>query len=253
MFQSRGCLSTMTSRIKRVKEILLPEPRYKVGAMMNDFPHKGRVYDGVLLNFFRSEITENGGGEDSYSWAADELFTEHEAEQLVEWLLEHFGDKVSDVVIEERRTLPREALPFGILGVLGILDDYWMLTFHPKWNLPFQAWAYYDLHGSRPRKFAYLEMTSDGDVRFYSVLRNGRLQCVSFALSWSQRKSSLHSMKLSASMWRNSRTGPAPGLTLRNLTFHSRTGRGCCPVLLLFTTRTFVCKAKLLDSVKHRW
>lgn len=168
MFQSRGCLSTMTSRIKRVKEILLPEPRYKVGAMMNDFPRKGRVYDGVLLNFFRSEITENGGGEDSYSWAADELFTEHEAEQLVEWLLEHFGDKVSDVVIEERRTLPREALPFGILGVLGILDDYWMLTFHPKWNLPFQAWAYYDLHGKQPRKFAYLEMTSDGDVRFYS-------------------------------------------------------------------------------------
>ena len=62
MFQSRGCLFTMTNRIKRVKEILLPEPLYQVAAVMDDFPHKGRVYDGVLLNFFRSEITENGGG-----------------------------------------------------------------------------------------------------------------------------------------------------------------------------------------------
>jgi hypothetical protein len=101
-------------------------------------------------------MIEGFDGKEGYTTEAlEELFTLDEAEALKAYLdKRHDGAGTTDIV-EVKLPIPFNSAGFGAHGV-GRSADFYMLDRDEGYDLPFRAWAYYDLANASnaPERFA---------------------------------------------------------------------------------------------------
>src|SRR5262249_51414185 len=79
----------------------------------------------------------------------DSLFTEAEANQLKAYLDREHGDDSVTTIEEVSFPVVNNIAGVGSMAVGGA-DDFYMLTKEPSYDLPFQAWGYFDLVDTEP-------------------------------------------------------------------------------------------------------
>ena len=123
---------------------------YRLTSVIDDWPHRGKRYNNVAVTWFVDERDYYPDFDyrklltriDAYGIGAiDELFTREEADQLAEYLLT--PPNPTEVEITEV-DLPLNANVAGVGAIaVGGDCDFYMLSEHDDYNLPFKAWGYY--------------------------------------------------------------------------------------------------------------
>jgi hypothetical protein len=138
----------MTTNVEIVTKL------YRLTSVIDDWPHRGKRYNNVTLVWFVDKRDYDPGYDyptllgrptapDDHSYEkdyVDELFTRDEADQLAQYLQEAHD---TDVTITEVSTpVPDNIIGVGAIAVGGDCDFY-MLSEHDDYTLPFKAWGYY--------------------------------------------------------------------------------------------------------------
>ena len=128
---------------------------YRPASVIDDWPHRGQRYNNVRVIWFINKRDNDPGFDyatlldrplppgEGYSYEqgnVDELFTRREADQLAEYLREAHDTDVD--IVEVSAPINGGYMPVSALAVGGDCDFY-MLSEHDDYSLPFKAWGYY--------------------------------------------------------------------------------------------------------------
>ncbi len=132
--------------------------RYYVKAAVDEWSHRGGIYEDVYLNLFQSQMPEEEAKAlleplgftsemEDYLYIvsqAEQTFTEQQADELIAYLEAHKG---TDAWKEPAEKPVENGIGFGAIPVGGPQDCY-MLYKEDGYNLSFRAEAYYDVRGA---------------------------------------------------------------------------------------------------------
>lgn len=165
---------------------------YQVTSFIDYWSHRKALYNNVEVTWFVHDRDYDPAFDyttlldrplppgEGYSYArglVDESFTRHEADQLAEYLRESHGEQVNiaqvDLPIATQADDGATYIPVGAISVGGCCDFY-MLSEHVDYNLPFKVWGYYNIEAcptTRPKSWTELSYAGDEPHQFAEEIR----------------------------------------------------------------------------------
>jgi hypothetical protein len=145
---------TRYSRESQDKKELLPG-RYRVGAKVDYWKHKGHIYEDQIMTLFQIEMDDDEAGTlleslgftpekdgENYPYLVsqiEETFTEDQADQLIAFLEKNEGTTAW------KKPAYKPIIGHAGAGSMkvGGSSDFYMFTEFDNYSLDFKAWGYY--------------------------------------------------------------------------------------------------------------
>jgi hypothetical protein len=147
-----------------------PTNLYRLASVIDDWPHRTRRYKDVHVEWWVEHRSYDPGfnyeallgqplppplphGDGHYTYEqgiVDEMFTRDEADQLAAYLKTAHNTDVTITEVPKPIPTGRDGagfLPTGAIAVGGS-SDFYMLSKHEDYDLPFSAWGYYNVTDS---------------------------------------------------------------------------------------------------------